>query len=270
MKPYLILLALLLTLCATAQEDKPKRTIFGSDRMGLYVGMGTGYNTKINPNQYNWAKGLYLTQYTTLGYTFKNRFSIEYTHCFLYRTIKNVGEIKAGDSSYTVYYAQSPPETRYISKFVAYDANAQGLYSIDMLTAYIYLLRNKRWGTSFSFNIFSRVSSILYLNIEGKNKNGNPIRYKPNKPYTEAYPEAYIIIPNPCISFDYYINSNFNIKLNILPYGFGFSNTYSLGRQTYADKGDDSGFLQYWTYSAQFNIHVSYYFFNLIEKSKNL
>lgn len=81
MKSFFTLLALFLILFSFAQE-KPKRDIFGADRMGFYFGAGTGYNTRLKPDKYNWAKGLYLTQYSTIGYTFKNRFSIEYTIVF--------------------------------------------------------------------------------------------------------------------------------------------------------------------------------------------
>lgn len=82
-----------------------------------------------------------------------------------------------------------------------------------------------------------------------------------------AYIQGRAVIPNSCISFDYYVSDNLNIKLNFIPYGFEFSNTYSQGRQIYVEEGDDSGFLKFWAYSTQFNVHISYYFLTLTKKT---
>jgi len=265
MKPYLTLLALFFTLFATAQDNTPKREIFGANRIGFYLSLGTGYNT-LN------KKGLFLTQYSTIGFTFKNRFSIEYSHCFAYRTVKEIGHIIAGDSSYTVIPPQSQPYTAYTTKFEAYDANAEGLYSISMLNAYIYLYRGYRWGVSSRITAWTNKIALLRFYIIGKNVNSGIVQYKPEKPVTEADPRSGYITNygNIGISLDYHLNSVFNLKLDVIPYAFSYDNTFSLGQHIYTKKGDDKQFLSYISNTSQFNIHISYYFITLSKKNKNL
>jgi hypothetical protein len=175
--------------------------------------------------------------------------------------VKDIGYIRAGDSTYTVTPPQSQPYDVYTSKFEAYNANAEGLYSISMLNTYINLYRGYRWGISFRMTLWTMRINLVHLHIKGENNNGYAIEYKPQNPNTYAFTLS-PNLSNSGLSLDYHLNSVFNLKLDIIPYSFSYDNTFSLGMQRYTQKGDDRQFLSYISNKSQFSVHISYYIIN--------